>query len=54
MQEQLLHCYLFGDDTVGVAIPALSFLCGLQSHGFDVAFEDCLVAHHPYHFIDDG
>ena len=53
MQEQFLHGYLLGDDTVGVSAPSCALLLCLQSRLLDIRLEYGLVAHHPNHLVDD-
>ena len=53
MEKQLLHSQLLRDDTLGIASPGNTFGKPLHAHGFDVRLQDGLIAHNPYHLIDN-
>ena len=51
MKEELLHSYLLGDSTVGVAVPRNTFSLTLESCHLDIRLEYRLIAYNPYHLV---
>ena len=53
MQEQLLDSDFLGYHAIRITVELASVVHGVQTHFFHFRFQDGLITHDPYHFIDD-
>ena len=53
MQEEFLHGQFFRNDTIGVAAETTVLVLGVEPFILHIRLQDGLIAHYPYHFVDD-
>ena len=54
MDKQFLDCQLFRNGKIRIAAELHALGLTLQTHGLDIGFQNGLIAHNPYHLVNNA